>query len=47
MGLSDANISKLKLCRIIREVIPEFIDIEAPVGRDPDRGNPIVYKEKL
>ena len=46
-GLSDANLSKLELCRKIQEHIPSFVFLQAPVGKDPDRRNYLVSNEKL
>ena len=46
-GLSDANISKLELCAKIREFLPRFTYIEAPVGTDPDKRNYLVSNEKI
>ena len=36
VGLSEANISKLELCEMIKRVVPNFTFIEAPLGKDPD-----------
>jgi nucleoside-diphosphate-sugar epimerase len=47
VGLSDANISKKELCEAIQEQIPEFIFIEAPIGKDPDQRNYIVSNDKI
>lgn len=46
-GLSDANLSKLELCAKIKEHIPAFTYIEAPVGTDPDKRNYIVSNERI
>ena len=46
-GMSDANLSKLELCRKISEHIPSFTYIEAEVGTDPDKRNYLVSNEKL
>jgi len=46
-GLSDANLSKLELCEKIREHIPSFKYIEAPVGTDPDKRNYLVSNERI
>ncbi len=46
-GLSDANLSKLELCEKIKEHLPGFVFIEAPVGTDPDKRNYIVSNERL
>lgn len=47
VGLSDANVSKKQLCEEIQKKIPEFIYIDAPVGKDPDQRNYIVSNEKI
>jgi nucleoside-diphosphate-sugar epimerase len=47
VGLSDANLSKLELCAKIKEQIPDFVYIEAPVGEDPDKRDYIVSNEKI
>lgn len=46
-GLSSANFSKLELCEKIKEHIPSFIYLEAPIGEDPDQRNYIVSNERL
>ncbi|MHC4259180.1 MAG: NAD-dependent epimerase/dehydratase family protein [Planctomycetota bacterium] len=47
VGLSDANISKLELCVKIKEQLPDFVYLEAPVGEDPDKRDYIVSNEKI
>ncbi len=47
IGLSDANISKLDLCKRIAKHIPGFVYLEAPVGEDPDQRDYIVSNEKI
>ncbi len=47
MGLSDANLSKLELCAKIKEHVPAFAYLEAPVGEDPDKRDYIVSNAKL
>ena len=47
VGLSDANLSKKELCRVIQAHIPDFVFMEAPVGKDPDQRNYIVSNEKI
>jgi nucleoside-diphosphate-sugar epimerase len=47
VGLSDANVSKKELCERIQKYIPDFVFIDAPVGKDPDQRNYIVSNEKL
>jgi len=46
-GLSEANISKIKLCEAIQKYIPEFTFLEAPLGKDPDQRNYIVSNNKI
>lgn len=47
VGLSDANVSKKELCEHIQKQVPNFIFIEAPVGKDPDQRNYIVSNAKI
>ncbi|MCM8786311.1 MAG: NAD(P)-dependent oxidoreductase [Candidatus Omnitrophica bacterium] len=47
VGLSEANISKIELCEIIKKHIPNFYYHEAGVGEDPDKRNYIVSNEKI
>lgn len=47
VGLSDANLSKLELCERIKEYVPQFVYLEAPVGEDPDKRDYIVSNEKI
>ena len=47
VGLSEANISKLELCEMIKRVVPNFTFIEAPLGKDPDQRNYIVSNSKI
>ncbi|MBV9829564.1 MAG: NAD(P)-dependent oxidoreductase [Alphaproteobacteria bacterium] len=47
VGLSDANLSKLELCAKIKEQVPDFVYLEAPIGEDPDRRNYIVSNERI
>jgi nucleoside-diphosphate-sugar epimerase len=47
VGLSEANVSKRELCEHIQRQVPEFVFIEAPVGKDPDQRNYVVSNEKL
>jgi nucleoside-diphosphate-sugar epimerase len=47
VGLSEANISKRELCEHIQKQIPQFVVIDAPVGKDPDQRNYIVSNAKL
>jgi len=47
VGLSDANLSKQELAEKIREHLPNFVFVEAPIGEDPDKRDYIVSNEKL
>lgn len=47
VGLSEANVSKKELCEHIQKHIPDFVVIDAPVGKDPDQRNYIVSNEKI
>lgn len=47
VGLSDANVSKKELCQAIQKQLPDFVFIDAPVGKDPDQRNYIVSNEKI
>lgn len=47
MGLSSANLTKLQLCAKIKEHLPNFVYVEAPIGEDPDKRDYIVSNEKL
>ncbi|MSQ55562.1 MAG: NAD(P)-dependent oxidoreductase [Betaproteobacteria bacterium] len=47
VGLSDANVSKKELCVAIQRQVPNFVFIDAPVGKDPDQRNYIVSNAKV
>jgi nucleoside-diphosphate-sugar epimerase len=47
VGLSDANISKLELCELIREQVPNFQIVQAELGEDPDKRNYIVSNARI
>jgi nucleoside-diphosphate-sugar epimerase len=47
IGLSNANLSKLELCREIQKQVPEFTFLEAKIGKDPDQRNYIVSNAKI
>ena len=47
VGLSDANVSKKELCEHIAKQVPEFVFLDAPVGKDPDQRNYIVSNAKI
>ncbi|MBE7417778.1 MAG: NAD(P)-dependent oxidoreductase [Ideonella sp.] len=47
VGLSQANVSKRELCERIRLQLPDFVFMDAPLGKDPDQRNYIVSNAKL
>jgi nucleoside-diphosphate-sugar epimerase len=47
VGLSEANISKIELCREIQSIVPNFTYLEAALGKDPDQRNYVVSNEKI
>jgi nucleoside-diphosphate-sugar epimerase len=47
VGLSDANISKIELCKEIQKVIPTFVFLEAALAKDQDQRNYIVSNKKI
>jgi nucleoside-diphosphate-sugar epimerase len=47
VGLSDANLSKLELCRRIQHHVPGFVVHESNIGHDPDKRDYIVSNEKI
>ena len=47
VGLTEANMSKFELCQAIQKQLPNFVFVEAPVGKDPDQRDYIVSNEKL
>jgi nucleoside-diphosphate-sugar epimerase len=47
VGLSDANLTKLHLCELIHEYLPDFVYAEAAVGKDPDQRDYIVSNAKI
>lgn len=47
VGLSDANLSKLELCQIIKKHIPDFTFFESPIGEDPDKRDYIISNERI
>jgi nucleoside-diphosphate-sugar epimerase len=47
VGLSEANISKIELCREIQSIIPAFTYMEAALGKDPDQRNYVVSNQKI
>ena len=47
IGLSDANISKMELCKKIKKHLPDFHIFESDIAKDPDKRNYIVSNEKI
>jgi len=47
LGLSTANLSKLQLCAKIKQHLPGFVYLEAPIGEDPDKRDYIVSNAKI
>jgi len=47
VGLEDANLSKIELCKKIKNIIPDFIWLEEKIGKDPDKRNYIVSNQKI
>jgi nucleoside-diphosphate-sugar epimerase len=47
VGLSDANLTKLDLCKKIKEHIPDFVFWESPIGEDPDKRDYVVSNAKI
>jgi nucleoside-diphosphate-sugar epimerase len=47
VGLSDANLSNFELCEKIKQHVPNFQFLEAPIGEDPDKRDYIVSNEKI
>lgn len=47
VGLSEANISKLELCEKIKDQIRDFVYVESPIGKDPDKRDYVVSNEKI
>lgn len=47
VGLSEANVSKKELCEIIKKQVPDFMFLDAPIGKDPDQRNYIVSNDKI
>lgn len=47
IGLSEANISKLDLCKKIKDLIPHFTYLESEIGKDPDQRNYLVSNAKI
>jgi len=46
-GLSNANLTKIELCKKIQNHIPDFFYHEAPIGEDQDKRDYLVSNEKI
>jgi nucleoside-diphosphate-sugar epimerase len=47
VGLSDANLTKLELCTLIKKYLPTFDFLVSDFGKDPDQRNYFVSNEKI
>jgi len=47
LGLSDANLSKMELCKEIQKQLPDFYFSESAIGKDPDKRDYIVSNAKI
>jgi len=47
VGLSEANISKLELCKNIKKFLPDFVFFEEQYKKDEDQRNYIVSNKKI
>jgi nucleoside-diphosphate-sugar epimerase len=47
VGLEEANLSKLELCAKIKEHLPQFTYVEAPIGEDLDKRDYIVSNQRI
>ena len=47
VGLSDANLSKYELCKLIKEFLPDLEIYQSETGKDPDQRNYLVSNEKI
>jgi nucleoside-diphosphate-sugar epimerase len=47
VGLSEANLSKLDLCKEIKKQLPNFTFVEEKIKQDPDQRNYIVSNVKI
>ena len=47
VGLEEANLSKLELCAKIKEHLPQFTYVEAPIGEDPDKRDYVVSNQRI
>lgn len=46
-GLSDANLSKLELCAVIKKYVPGFTYLRSEIDADPDKRNYLVSNAKI
>ena len=47
VGLSSANLSKMELCTMIKQHLPQFQTLESEIGEDPDKRDYIVSNDKI
>lgn len=47
LGISDANLSKLELCKLIKKHLPKFEILESDIGKDIDKRDYIVSNKKI
>ncbi len=47
VGLSDANLTKLEICNLIKKHIPEFVILKENIQKDEDQRNYIVSNKKI
>ena len=47
VGLSNANLTKLELCKVIQTYLPKLTYFESTIGKDPDQRNYIVSNTKI
>ena len=47
VGLEDANLSKQELCETIQKHLPQFVFLEAAIGKDPDQRDYIVSNQRI
>ena len=47
VGLSNANLSKLELCKFIKKYLKDFVFFEDTFNKDPDQRNYIVSNKKI
>jgi nucleoside-diphosphate-sugar epimerase len=47
VGLSDANLSKYELCKLIKKFLPSFEIYKSSTGTDPDQRNYLVSNKKI